>query len=179
MNNIILIKRTKELEQLTKQLGFSETLFLDDVTIIEAKTKKELLKKLQKTNKFTIFKPIDEDLLRFALEKTKVKLIYGMESINPKDSVHYVRGGLDQITCKIAKDKKKIIGFSFSEVLNAKNQHKLLARIKANLKLCKKYKVDTIFTNFSKKEEEIRSKKDLTAFLRMLNKSKNNLFKKK
>ena len=176
MDNIILIKKTPELVELAKSLGFTETLFLDDVTVIEAKTKGELLKKIQKAKNFTIFKPATEDLLRFALEKTKVNLVYGMELINPKDSVHYVRGGLDQITCKIAVQKGKIIGFSFSEIFNSKKQPKLLARMKFNLKLCKKYKVQIFFGNFSTKKEEVRSKKDLTALLRVLKNDNKKLY---
>ena len=169
MDNIILLKKTKELEDLCRSLGFEDTLFLDDVKVIEAKTNKDLLKK---SSQFTIVKPATEDLLRFALEKSKVNLVYGMEFIHPKDSVHYVRGGLDQITCKIAAEKGKIIGFSFSEILNTKNQAKLLARMRANLKLCKKYNVNVFFGNFSVSKDEIRSKKDLVAFLRTLRKLK-------
>ncbi len=169
MDNIILLKKTKELEDLCRDFGFKKTFFLDDVKVIEAKTNKDLLKKY---SQFTIVKPATEDLLRFALEKSKVNLVYGMESIHPKDSVHYVRGGLDQITCKIAADKGKIIGFSFSDVLNTKNSAKLLGRMRANLKLCKKYDVKVLFGNFSVDQNEIRSKKDLTAFLRTLKKLK-------
>jgi len=169
MDNIILLKKTKELEDLCISLGFTETLFLEDLTLIEAKTNKDLQKKF---SKFTIVKPVTEELLRFALEKSKVDLIYGMEFIHPKDSVHYVRGGLDQIMCKIAAGKGKIIGFSFSDVLHAKNQPKLLGRMRANLRLCKKYNVNVFFGNFSVKQEEIRSKKDLVAFLRTLKKIK-------
>ncbi|NQV91166.1 hypothetical protein HQ489_01720 [Candidatus Woesearchaeota archaeon] len=169
MDNIILLKKTKELEDLCRSLGFEKTLFLDDVKVIEAKTNKDLLKKY---SQFTIVKPITEDLLRFALEKTKINLVYGMEFLHPKDSVHYVRGGLDQIICKIAAEKGKIIGFSFSDILHAKNQPKLLGRMRANLRLCKKYNVHILFGNFSTCKEDIRSKKDLVAFLRTLRKIK-------
>ena len=94
-----------------------------------------------------------------------------METINPKDSVHFLRGGLDQITCRIAKNKGKTIAFSFFEILNSRNRDKLIARMKFNIKLCKKYKVKTLFANFSTKKMELRSAKDLKSFWTFLNKN--------
>ena len=109
-------------------------------------------------------------MLRFALEKTSVDIVMGMENINPRDSVHFVRGGLDQVTCKIAKERGKIIAFSFSDVLNSRDRGKLLARIMFNIKLCKKYKVKMLFSNFSTSLNEIRSAKDLQGFWKVLGK---------
>ena len=173
MENYLLLKENKELLELSKKLGFTKTLFLDkDFVLIKADSKKELLREIGKAKgKLTIFKAESEEMLRFALEKTKVNMIYGMETINPKDSVHFVRGGLDQITCRIAKNKGKTIAFSFSEIFNSKNRSKLIARMKFNIKLCKKYKVKTLFTNFSKQKMEMRSAKDLKSFLAFLNKN--------
>lgn len=173
MQNILLMKRTEEIKEFSKQLGFKETLFLENITIIEEKTKKELLKKINRAkNKLTIYKPSSEEMLRFVLEKSKIDAILGMENINLKDSMHYVRGGLDQISCKIAAEKGKIVAFSFNEILNSKNRSRLLARMRLNIKLCRKYKVKTIFSNFAKSRNEIRSAKDLEAFRKILEKEK-------
>jgi len=173
MENILLMKKSKELEELSKQLGFSKVLFLDDLTVVKGKSKKELLKKVKEARgKLTLYKAESEELLRFALEKTSIDIVYGQEMINPKDSVHFVRGGIDQITCKITRDKEKTMAFSFSDILNSSNRGKLLARIAFNIKLCKKYKVKMIFSNFSLRKEEIRSAKDLTTFFRLLSESK-------
>lgn len=169
MHNYLITKRTKELEQLSEKLGFTKTYFLEDLTIIKADSKKELLKRTRSVkDKIILFEPQTEELLRFALEKTPTQILVGVEKINPKDSVHFVRGALDQITCKIANEKDKTIAFSFTEILNSKNQAKLMARMKLNIKLCKKYKVKTIFSNFSTKKEEIRSNKDLEVFWKVL-----------
>ncbi len=170
MINLILAKENKEIEELSKSLGFTKTLFLErDFVAIEADSKKELIKQTNKIKgKLTIYKPKTEEMLRFALEKSNINVIYGMESINPKDSVHFVRGGLDQITCRIAVEKDKIIAFSFEEILNARNREKMIARIKFNIKLCKKYKVKMFFSNFSKEKFEMRSSKDLFTFWKVL-----------
>lgn len=171
MQNILLIKRNKGLEELSKELGFSKVLFLDDFVLVKGNNKKELLKKIKearKQEKLVLYKAESEELLRFALEKTKVDIVYGMEKINPRDSVHYVRGGLDQITCKIAAAERKTMGFSFSEILNSSNKGKLLARMILNVKLCKKYKVKMLFSNFSLSLEEMRSAKDLAKFWKLI-----------
>jgi len=170
MHNLILTKETKELLELSKKLGFTKTMFLEkDFVLIKAKSKKELLKEIGRAKrKLTIYETESEEFLRFALEKTKIDLIYGMELINPRDSVHFVRGGLDQITCRIAAEKDKIIAFSFSEILNAKKKDKIIARMKFNIKLCKKYKVKMYFSTFAKNENELRSAQDLFAFWKVL-----------
>ncbi len=170
MDNYLLMEYSKELEQYSKELGFNKTFFKNDFVIIKEDDKRKLLKLINKIKQKIIYVPRTEEMARFALEKTKVDMVIGIEKINPKDSVHYVRGGLDQITCKIARDKGKKIVFSFSDILNAKKRERLLARMKLNLKLCKKYKVDVVFSNFSSSKETMRSRKDLEAFLRVVGK---------
>ena len=88
----------------------------------------------------------DEKRLRHLLEKGKHQTIVGAESIHHKDSLHYLRSGLDQIACKIARKKGKTIAFSFETLRNSKNPQKqaqLLARMSQNMRLCQKYKVKT------------------------------------
>lgn len=172
MDNFLLMKRTEESEMLSKRLGFEKVLFLDtDLALITTSDKKKFLQEIRVARQkgfFTIYQPKTEEMLKFALEKTPIDILLGFESLNPKDSLHFVRGGLDQILCRIAKDKNKILAFSFSEVLAAKNQSQSLARIKANLRLCQKYKLNILFSNFSKSKEEMRSAKDLEAFFNVL-----------
>jgi len=169
MENYLLLSESAEINNLSRQLGFSSCKFLGT---IKGETKKQLLKETNSAKGIKIYKPLNEDLLRFALEKTTVDIIYGMEDINYKDSLHYVRGGLDQITCKIAASRGKTVAFSFSEILNTKNRGRLLARMRLNIKLCQKYKVNMIFGNFSSAVKEMRSKEDLQVFLRILSKEK-------
>jgi RNase P/RNase MRP subunit p30 len=141
-----------------------------DFIVISGNSKKDLLKKINKAKGNVAVRVSDEEQIRFVLEKTSVLVVLGSELVNLKDSVHFVRGGLDQITCKIAAAKGKTIGFSFNDILNTKNRGVLLARMRLNIKLCKKYGVKIIFGNFS--EHSKRSPQDLTAFWRMLSKDK-------
>jgi RNase P/RNase MRP subunit p30 len=162
MENFVLMKHSREIEELSTSLGFTKTLFLDtDFVYIKTDKKKDLLNSLKKTKLTTVFHASSEEMLRFALEKTKVDIVLGAEEINPKESLHFVRGGLDQITCKIAAEREKKIGVSFSSILGSKDREKTLRRITFNTKLCKKYKVSMLFSTFAKSKEELRSAKDL------------------
>jgi RNase P/RNase MRP subunit p30 len=174
MDNIMVLPESKELLELSKQLGFTKTLFIErDFVLVSGGTKKELLKKVSSAKgkkKLVFYKPLTEEMLRFALEKTAVDLIFGFEMINPKDSVHYLRGALDQVVCKIAASKEKMIGFSFFDILNSNKRAKLMARMRQNMRLCKKYKVKMVFSNFALTKEEMRSAKDLDVFFKVVGK---------
>ncbi|PIN76716.1 hypothetical protein COV17_01480 [Candidatus Woesearchaeota archaeon CG10_big_fil_rev_8_21_14_0_10_36_11] len=177
MINIVLAKKNNKLETLNKELGFTKTTFLDNIMLINAKTKKELLKNSKETRgKLAVYKPETEDMLRFALEKTPINVVYGLEQIHPKDSVHFVRGGLDQILCKIAATNGKTIAFSFSDILNSSEKGNLLARMMFNIALCRKYNVKMFFGTFAKDEYELRSASDLFSFWKVLGGTNKNCF---
>ena len=107
-------------------------------------------------------------MLRFALEKTEVGIVVGSEKLNYKDSVHFVRGGLDQIVCKIAKEKGKKMGFAFGDILESRDRAKLLGRMMFNIKLCKKYGVEVVLSSFVKDGNEMRSVADVQSLFRVL-----------
>ncbi len=172
MDNYLLMKKSPELVVFSNSLGFEKTFFLgEQFILLESKSKKELLKKTLEAKQkglLVVYRVQDEELLRFALEKTPVDVILGIENIHAKDSMHYVRGGLDQILCKIAAEQGKLIGFSFAELLNSARPANWLRRVKANVKLCQKYKVKLLFSTFAAAKMELRSRKDLEAFSRIL-----------
>ena len=172
MDEYVLMKKSTEIEKLAAELGFTKVHFLDsDFVSLKGKTQKELSKEIDtaRNKKLkTVFKADSEEMLRFALERTRADIVYGMENINPKDSLHYVRGGLDQVLCKLAAEKDRILAFSFAELLNSSDKEKLLARIMFNVKLCKKYKVQIMLCSFASSREEMRSAKDLQALGRVL-----------
>jgi len=172
--NLVLMEENEEVLELSGKLGFSKTLFLGkDFVLVSGKSKKEVLKKIKEGKKkgfLVVVKPENEEILRFVLEKTEAEMVFGQELINPKDSVHFLRGGLDQIVCKIAAKRRKVIGFSFGDVLRAegKKRSKLLGRIMFNIKLCRKYNVRVLFSGFSESKWGMRSVHDLKAFWEML-----------
>lgn len=104
--------------------------------------------------------------LRQLIENKGNETIFAAESIHAKDSFHYLRAGLDQITLKIACKRNKTIGFSFEDLKKIKDpikQAKILARMQQNMCLCKKYHVKTKVTAKAEKEafERILQKNQL------------------
>ena len=172
MEDYVLMKKSAEIEKLASELGFTKVHFLEnDFVVLKGKNPKELLKEIRNARDKklkTAFKANSEEMLRFALEKMPVDIVYGMELIHSKDSVHFVRGGLDQVLCTLAAEKGKIIAFSFTEILNSSERAKLLARIMFNLKLCRKYRVPIAWGSFASTRMEMRSAKDLQALGRVL-----------
>lgn len=170
MHNFLLMNKSKELEDLSTELGFEKTFFSgEDFIILDEDFKKNLLRNIDRNKqKLIIYRAKTDEMLRFALERTKVNMVMGMEQIHLRDSVHFVRGGLDQVLCKIAAEKGKIIVFSFSNLLNTVDKGKLMARMMLNIKLCKKYKVKMLFSTFAVSKMEMRSRNDLEAFWRVL-----------
>ena len=139
--NLVLMKENQEVVD----LGFDKTLFLEkDFILVTGDSKKEVLQKIKKgkqQGKLVVVRVGSEEMLRFVVEKTPADMVVGQELINPKDSVHYVRGGMDQVIFKICSEKGKIVGFSFADILKVtgKERSLLLSRMLFNIKLCKKY----------------------------------------
>ena len=116
----------------------------------------------------TIAKAVDEKNLRFLLDKSEVKYIYGLEAIHHKDHLHYRKGALDQVTCKLAKEKGITFVVSMAELLTAKNKAQFLGRVIANAKLCKKYKVPMLMVTFANSDLMMRSAADMKSFMKIL-----------
>jgi len=109
-----------------------------------------------------------KDDLRKVFESKRVSLVVGLESIYEEDDLHYRKSGLNQVTCKLAKKNKISVGFSFGDVLNARERGKVLGRMLLNVRLCKKYKVNMVLGSFAKDKYEMRWGKDLEAFGRVI-----------
>jgi hypothetical protein len=104
------------------------------------------------------------------LEGRKADLVFGMESNKDKDTITQKRSGLNHVLCSIAKQKDKIIGFDFGAILLAKGRRRsvLLGRTMQNIKLCRKYKVETAIASFAHEPLRMRNPVDLRAFFSML-----------
>ncbi len=160
MQQILLTKYEAKIEELNRTLGFSTTLFLErDFVLVDLTSEKKALFSIAKAKSsglFTVAKPSSEDMLRFLLEKTAVDMVFGIESIHPKEHYHYLRAGLDHVLAKIASDKKKVIGFTLPA-------EKKLGRIMQNIRLCRKFGVGMCLLG-----EKVRSAQDLAALFRVL-----------
>jgi ribonuclease P/MRP protein subunit RPP1 len=110
------------------------------------------------------------ELNREILSKKNVDILLSPEKNRREDFLHHRNSGLNHILCKIAYRNKIIIGFSFNEILksNEVKRAKILGRMKQNIKLCRKYKVNMIVGSFANNKYEMRSLNDLKSFARVI-----------
>ena len=140
---------------------------IDCGVLVSEKNKKNLVKKINKIKQrdhLVMVKAGDEKFNRFVLERTRADMIYGLELGKKRDAMHYRRSGLDQVLCKLAKTKKKIVVFSLKGI----SDPVVLGRVMQNVKLCRKYGVKFILGSFASKAREMKSEHDLSLFLRLL-----------
>src|SRR3989338_2279223 len=165
MDNYCMGAVSDEITAKSKELGFENTYFLGkDFVIIVGENQKQVMAQIQqaKQKKLLVFyRPTTEEMLRFVLERTLVNGVLGVEFIHPKNSLHYIRSGLDQVLCEIAAKKGKNVIFSFHDILIAENRPALLRRMAMNIELCKKYKLEMVWGTFCESAQELRSASDL------------------
>ena len=136
----------KDLAELGKKFGFEKVYFID---LIEAKDVNEFKRKAAKIDGLVAVKA-NKSLLRNIFENKRVDIVTGLENIEDKDDLHYRKSGLDHVLCNLANKNRISVGFSFFDVLNAKDRGKILGRMMQNAMLCKKYKVNVVVASFAR-----------------------------
>jgi len=105
---------------------------------------KESIKKLKDSKEKIIFESLDDELNRKVLEKLPIQvLLISLES--RKDYQKQRDSGFNQVMAKIAQKNKIQIGINLDELIESKNQPRILARIIQNIELCNKYKIQMQF----------------------------------
>ena len=154
----------KGLAKLAGKFGFDMVCSLD---IIEANSSAEFRKKISKAEGLIAIRA-NEGFSKEIFESNKVSIVVGLENAREKDSLHYRKSGLDNVLCSLANKNGISVGFSFYEVLHAKDKGKVIGRMMQNAKLCKKYKVNVVVASFAKDKHDMRLRKDLEAFGRLM-----------
>ncbi len=98
---------------------------------------------------------------RHVIEKFKPDIVFNLENSSRKDFIHHRNSGMNHIIAKLMNEKKVKLGVSFSNLLLSKKRDVLIGRIKQNIKLCKKYKVDVVISSFAKDVYGLRCEKEL------------------
>lgn len=169
------LKNEKDFINMAKKLGFKELIFLyvqknmfykkkEDIKITNYLIADE--KKVQKDIRTFVKSPKDP---RFAFEKSRPMCVFDLE-LQKKDFMHQRGSGFNHIMAKHANKNNICVGFSFSTILNADsvNRSKIIGRIKQNIKLCRKYKVNTVIASFAVNPWDMRAPKDLLTFFSVL-----------
>jgi len=154
-----------------RELGYSGVCFIYDEsntpkTLLELKDFKiataVLTQNPQKHKKKIIFSDSND----VNLIKQKPKILFNIEE--EKDSMHQRRSGLNQVICKLMKEKGVSYGISINLILKSNERDKLIGRIIQNIKLCQKYNVDIVVGSFATKPFEMRNPGDIESFIRLL-----------
>jgi ribonuclease P/MRP protein subunit RPP1 len=124
-----------------------EFIFIKDLTF------EEIRKKINKNKrKLIIFSSNNDELNRKILEKLKIDILLLNQS-ERKDFQKQRNSGLNHVLAKISKKNKIKIGINLDEIILSKEKKKsdILARIKQNIKICNKNKLQMIFYGKNKR----------------------------
>ncbi len=153
--------------ELAERLGYGQLVFVYENALpkLSINTKIKIVQKKAKN-----FLAEGNEKARSYLEGSNIQLIYALEDKQKKDYLHQRASGLNQVLCKIAKEKNKTIGFSFSMILKSRGMERarIIGRIMQNIMLCRKYKVKIFIGSFAESPFEMRAPKDLQAFFQSI-----------
>lgn len=125
--------------------------------LIQENTFEKVRNKIKEINskERIIFSSEDDELNRKVLEKLKIDICL-LNQQQRKDFLKQRNSGLNQVLAKIAKKNKIIIGINLDEIILAKglDKSKILARVKQNITLCNKNKVNMIFISKTFKRDK-------------------------
>jgi len=170
----------KEFIEIAKKLGYRRVVFLyplnefakvklDDKSGIDIE-KAVLCKRneVSKARKLAGLVIVKDDDARQSIERGP-DIVFDVEG-KDKDSLHFRRSGMNQVLCKIAKEKDVAMGFSFSRLLNLKDHDKalILGKIQQNISLFQKYKVKMAIATLATSPFEMRGAKDLISYFTVL-----------
>ncbi|MBW2991644.1 hypothetical protein KY345_00320 [Candidatus Woesearchaeota archaeon] len=165
----------EEFISMAKRLGYSEICFVyslkdfkrfeSDFKVYTAVMEDKNFDKARQRADFVIAKA-GEDVRR-VIESGKVDFIYGFEEGAKKDLVHYRNSGLNQVLCKLMKEKNAGYFLSLTHLLESKDPQ-FLGRVMQNIKLCNKYGVRIGFGSFAVDVLEMRALSDVKALMKIL-----------
>src|SRR3989344_1273048 len=128
--------------------------------LIKAENIKQLKSKLNKAQGFVIVDIHDEKMLRAVINDRKVKVLINTENSSHKDFMHARNSGLNQVLCKILKERNIAVGFCFDSVYTKDGMERaiLLGRMMQNVTLCRKFNVKMAIVDFlGSKEKDLNS----------------------
>lgn len=120
---------------------------MKNTILIQESDFNKIRKKIRENSEKTIiFSSDNDELNRKVIEKEKINVLL-LNQIQRKDKFKQRDSGFNQVLAKLAKKKNVTIGINLDEILEIRGEKKkdILARIKQNIKLCNKNKVQMDF----------------------------------
>ena len=122
--------------------------------IIKENTFQEARKKIRENSgKIIIFSNSDDELNRKILEKEKIDILLPILS-KRKDRMKQRDSGFNSVLARIAKKNNISLGIDFDEIVNSepKEKSEKEARIRQNIKICNKNKLNIKFISNKKRD---------------------------
>ena len=103
--------------------------------------------------KVIIFSSNNDELIRKVLEKEKIDILL-INLFGRKDRMKQRDSGFNHVLAKLAKKKNISLGINLDEIINSKPEEKseILARVRQNIKLCNKNKLNMEFISSEKRD---------------------------
>jgi RNase P/RNase MRP subunit p30 len=148
----------KELKDKVAKLNKTTELIL----LLGLKVDSKNIFKAKNLTKFIFVDARDEtpQAVRALLEKKPPYCIYNLE-YQKHDFIHHKNSGLNQVLSNFLKENKIFLGMSFSFTLHSKYRAEILARMRQNIELARKFKFKTIVASFAETADDLRSPDDL------------------
>jgi len=128
------------------------------------KARKEI-NEAKKSQTEIIFSSENDELTRKVIEKLPIDILL-INLSDKKDFQKQRNSGFNQVLSKIAKKNNITLGINLDEIINSKNKKEkseIIARIKQNIRICKKDKLKIKFVGKTQKTQ-----KDLQALALVL-----------
>lgn len=120
--------------------------------------------KVKSLKDYKVLEETDEIKIRNKIENNKYQMLLNPHKVKKQDHLHFRRGGLNQVICKILKKKNIIVAFSINKIITPQE----IGRVKQDIKLCKKYKVRVAIITLATNKYEMRNIDDLISFCKLL-----------
>lgn len=117
---------------------------------------------------FVIVQSVGSD--RSIFEKAKPDVIFGLESVASRDSLHQRNSGLNHVLVALASKNNIRVVVSLQEIIDSPLHIRalLFGRIAQNIRLCKKKNVSYSVVSFAQLPSEMRNEHDMNCLLRAI-----------
>jgi RNase P/RNase MRP subunit p30 len=102
------------------------------------------------------------------IDHKKSYILYNFELLERSDFLHHRNSGLNQVMCNLMKEKDKILGISFSSLINSRNKGVILGRMRQNARFSRKFNLKTVIASFATTPYELRAEHELISFKKIL-----------
>jgi RNase P/RNase MRP subunit p30 len=131
---------------------------MEQIFLVKEDFNKLKLKVIENEGKEIIFSSNDDEFNRKVVEKLGISVLLLKEE-GRRDYSKQRDSGFNQIMAREAAKKKVVIGIDLDEIVLSKEKSRIIARVRQNVELCKKFRIQMKFigSKISKDSRELKS----------------------